>query len=101
MLSEFQDLIVAVLELAGIVVAGILAIQTGLIIWAVKEIVTQRMRLDILENDFGEAISLLNAVGVWLSRGAKPIERPHVPASLIEHVTTWPAVAPVGTTATS
>lgn len=90
MIHEYEATISSLIQGIAAIIAAMLALFGVIITVLAYQVLQMKNRMDNLEDDFSSSISLLNAVGVWLTNGAQPHLRPKIPPNLIEHITTWP-----------
>lgn len=94
MFTDPDAIVVAVITAGGVIAAAALALFGTVVGIMVSRISKMESRVDQLETDFGQSISLLNAVGTWIGSGFDPNLRPTIPDNLIGHITTWPVYVP-------
>lgn len=93
MIHEYEQTISSLIGGIATIVGALLALFGVILTLLAYQLWKMKGRMDVLEADFGASISLLNAVGVWLTNGAEADRLPHIPPNLIEYVTTWPTNA--------
>lgn len=90
MFHDPDSFVTAVVTASAVIAAAIIALFGTVVGIMASRISKLEGRVDQVETDFSLSISLLNAVGTWISSGFQPGLRPKIPDRLIEYVTTWP-----------
>ena len=90
MVSQYEDTIVALITTMGSIVVAILAGCLSAVGILLKQNYDIRARVDRIEEQYGETIALLNALGRWIRAGAPPEATPRISATLSAQVPDWP-----------